>query len=254
MNNTKLICNSLNIKPQGSGVVDSACHCGVCGSAIIAGDVVDEMVFPASFTNQKDLVDELAEFRCGYCTSVMTNPEFVRKYSTMVFTKDGAYPIGKKINRAWFLINPPKPPFLMCVQSSKSQHITWRTPVSLSKDVFFVQLGDITLTIRHKVLMDALVVTKKIRDKYCELELSRSLKKKSKAVDRNKLRPLGYPDMKGQSLRIGQLQYWVKKMIEEGDLTPDEIQPLYELNWGEAWALDAASTEGKDAPTKPEKL
>jgi len=253
---SELACISTNTKPIGTRKATANGHCGVCGGAIRAGDLVDDMVFGASFSNHNELADEMADDKCGYCAAILSNTKFILNFSTCVYTKKEAFPFGKKINRAWFLINPPTPPFAITVQATKSQHVVWRAPVSLSKEVFYVQLGDNTLKIRHKFLMNAINTTTLLRDAYeKQLEdIAFKTKKKAKKTDRNKLRPLNYGEMKGQMLKLGQLQYWVKKLIKEGYVTEKDIASLKALNWGEAWALDTASTEGNAAPEKPDTL
>ena len=139
---SKIAIEALGLKPVGS-VSPEDTLCAVCGCEIKKGDLYDEdMVLPESFTNYSSLANPSGKHRCGNCTAVMTRKEFQMGWSTSIMSEEGYFQLLRKEHRAWFLLNPPEPPFAIGIQVSQQQHIIWRAPVSLSKDIIFMRIGE----------------------------------------------------------------------------------------------------------------
>lgn len=258
MYSSELVCRALGITPSssiGHPAEGEGC-CGYCGKPVKPGDVVETLEFKKTFIDQNMCADPVSEYACVYCTEVMDHSVFLQKLSTGVFTEEGMYPASKKINRAYFLLNPPAPPFSFAIQNGKSQHVVWKAPVNLSRDVFVVQLGDLSLTVRHAKLMAAVKVVHELRDIYCKWMLDSATEKGKapKKIDRNSLRALGYIDMKGQVVRTFSVAKWITDLIAAGQSSEDDLTPIYTLNWGESWLLDTATLEDEDVLIKPETL
>jgi len=236
----------LGLKPEGTMPCPENEICAVCGAPIAAGEICDEMVLPPSFTNHSSLAYMNNKYRCGACTAVMTRGDFQMGLATAIFSEDGYYSIMKGENRAWFLLNPPEPPFAVCVQNARMQHIVWRAPVSLSKEVILIRVGEQVVRIRRKYLMDAREVAILLNEKRAESE-----QKRGGRPTAAKLESPFVNDWKFQSASGGNWKGWVLKLLEEGAITEEEFRPLTVLNGAEAWALNAVL---HDAPVKPEPL
>lgn len=217
-------------------------RCGVCGATFeVLGEPMDALVLPASFTNHPSLAIPGSKWRCGACTAVMTNPTFQMGASTVLICSEGIYPIVRKEHRAWAFLTPPEPPFVIAIQNAKQQHVVWRSPVTLSQDLFLVRVGEQVMRIRRPLLLRA-------------CEEARLLSERNKSKGRPVKDAIENPfvnDWKLQSAQGGRMKSWLQKMLEEGTVTPMDISTLLELNGAEAWAMTAALFE---APIKPEAL
>lgn len=258
MYSSELVCLALGFTPSptlGQHAEHDGC-CGICGKPVHEGEKAEPLEFKSSFVDHNLCVNPAGEYACVYCTEIMDRSVFQQKLSTGVFTRDGMYPAAKKIHRAHFLLNPPPPPFSFAIQNGKSQHIVWKAPVNLSREVFVVQLGGLSLTVRHAKLIAAVALVHQLRDTYCQWEAAIAEQKgnKPKAIDRNALRALGYTDMKGQVVRTFMPARWLTDMIEQGQIEETTLAPFYALNWAESWLLDTASLEDDAVAIKPEPL
>lgn len=210
---------------------DHDSHCGICGGAIKAGDACDEMVLTKTFTNQNDLADMSAPYRCVGCASIMADGRFQMQLSSVVITPQAIYPFAKKVDRGFFLINPPEPPFAMVIGVSKQQHVVWRSPINLNNRRFQIQLGDDRVAIRHSRLMDAVNAVKSIH----ACDISEIIGKKNKVKENAS--PFTFSDMKSARSRQNEWAWWALLLRQEGKHDA-EFKVLDELTADEAWALD----------------
>ncbi|WP_347364487.1 type IV CRISPR-associated protein Csf1 [Vibrio vulnificus] len=223
---------------------DHDSHCGICGGAIKAGDACDDMVLTKTFTNQNDLADMSAPYRCVGCASVMADGRFQMQLSSVVITPQAIYPFAKKVDRGFFLINPPEPPFAMVIGVSKQQHVIWRSPINLNNRRFQIQLGDDRVAIRHSFLMEAVSAVKSIHA--CDIAATIGNKTKIK----ENASPFTFSDMKSACSGQNEWVTWAKLLRENG-IHKEEFNALDELTSDEAWALDFCLS---DEIKKPEPI
>lgn len=258
MHSGELVCLALGITPDPSlgAPAEHEGGCGICGKPIREGEKAEPLELKKTFVDHNMCANPAGEYICVYCTDIMDRSIFQQKLSTGVFTPEGMYPAAKKIHRAHFLLNPPSPPFSFAIQNGKSQHIVWKAPVNLCREVFVVQLGDLSLMVRHAKLTAAVALVHQLRDTYCQWmeDIAEQKGNKAKALDRNGLRALGYADMKGQLVRTFMPGRWIKDMIEQGVIAEETLAPLFTLNWAESWLLDTASLEDDAVSIKPDRL
>lgn len=210
-------------------------HCGVCGGTIAAGSACDDMVLTKSFTNQNDLADLASPYRCVGCASIMADNRFQMQLSSVVITPKAIYPFAKKIDRGFFLINPPEPPFAMVVGVSKQQHVVWRSPLNLNSRRFQIQLGDDRVAIRHSHLMEAVSAAKSIQA--CDISAAITAITGRKTKIKENTSPFTFSDMKSARSRQNEWAWWALLLRKEGKHDA-EFKALDELTSDEAWALD----------------
>jgi hypothetical protein len=71
----------------------------------------------------------------------MSKPVIAALHNSYI-TRDGVFKIAKFAHRKHFLLNLPKPPFMVCCGSgNNAQHAAWKTPVNLAREVFTVRVG-----------------------------------------------------------------------------------------------------------------
>lgn len=148
-----LIAQALGLQPQGVPAIRDA-NCTMCGADIHEGDPCAPFQVGNGFTDDLSLAARGSDVICGHCVH-MTSAEGLRNTGYGVFSMDGTRPFRKWADIASALENPPQPPFVMTYATAKNQHMAWRAPVNLSRDVFYVRVGLRDLRIRHASLMQA---------------------------------------------------------------------------------------------------
>lgn len=246
-----LAIQALGLSPEGSAVCNAEdLACAVCGSSIRRGDPVDDLVLPPSFTNRNSLVRPLGSYRCGACTAVMSRPEFQMGLSSALFSVEGYYPIARKEHRAWALLTPPEPPFAICVQTSQQQHVVWRAPVSLSRALIMMRVGERIIRLRSRSLAEAREVALMLHERRRRHEASAS-RSRGRPANADTIESPFVSDWKMQSVAGGTFKRWMATMLEEGIVAATDLEPLYRLNGGEVWALSAVL---HPHPVKPAPL
>lgn len=230
-NPSELVCASLALDPAdvGGTVLEADSACERCGQALVAGTVGVRSRYSNSFTNDFDLAARTG-VACQACIRVCDN-EILSGFAVFgsfrsvgtVFTTDGFYTVSTDAARAQLILEPPPPPFLVTIAASRKQHLIWRTPVSLSRDFFYVRLGNHLLSVRRPMLLRALQAIR-------TYQAAQHWRSPFKCLDRS----LSHP--------------------AHGQLRVDEIPPalrlvLNELGSGELWALTALVKDGIEAPT-----
>lgn len=238
---SQMIVNHHDINHVSSKTAEFDSRCGVCGGEIQSGDPCDDLVFPSSFTNQRELANFSAPYRCLGCSSVMADKRFQMQLSTVVITPDSIFPFAKKIHRGYFLLNPPNPPFSMVIGVSKQQHVIWRSPVNLDNKRFQIQLGDERITIRHNFLIDAVNAVKSIHSS----DLGAILEKKQ--IPKKTSSPFTFSNMKSARSKQSEWTNWAVK-LSGSDLYANEFKVLNQLSSSEAWALDFCLSDDIEKP------
>jgi CRISPR type IV-associated protein Csf1 len=78
------------------------------------------------------------------------------KTQLVCVTATAMIPAARPTHKKWLLLNPPEPPFVFLQTDSKLSHMIWRTPVTLSKELWYVRLGARLIVVRLPVVHEAL--------------------------------------------------------------------------------------------------
>lgn len=241
---SRLLVTAAKLPLEGVDLVDhrhEGCRCAVCGGPLNAGEPVDSLVLPKSFTNHAALAIPGGDWRCGACTAIMGRSIFQMGAATVLITEQGVYPIDRKEHRAWALMHPHAGPFAISIQTAKQQHVVWRAPVSLSPEVVLLRVGEQLFRIRKRLLLEAIGEAKKLD-----------------AINNSKGRPVKagienpfVNDWKFQNANGGRFKSWVLGLLRDGAISQQELPALFRLNGAEAWVLTAAL---HDTPVQPESI
>lgn len=242
---SEIAIKAVGLKPAGTHLADEAGRCCLCGAWIEPGDLVDDAKMPPSFTNKASLAAPNSKVRCGACTALLGRDEFQMQWATALFSAAGAFPLMKKEHRAWAFLTPPEPPFVIAIQNSKQQHVVWRTPVSLSRDLYFVRVGDQVVRIRRDKLVKARAAALTL------LDVRHATASASRGRPAATLESPFVNDWKFQSADGGTLKSWVTKLVREGHVLPEQLASLTALTAGEAWAIAAVL---HPTPVRPDRL
>lgn len=158
-----LYCAAAKLKPLGDEPVPADTYCIMCAAALPKGTLAArptgkkphetaKKIVGDSFNNKLHLRAMTGTHVCGHCVALWSN-DWLGKYSKSFACSEGVFFLQSNDDVAAFLLKPPEPPFVAVFSTKKKQHMVWRTPVSYSKDLFFVRIDDDVLTIRRAALL-----------------------------------------------------------------------------------------------------
>jgi CRISPR type IV-associated protein Csf1 len=214
-------------------------NCAMCGAPVAAGErclLTGKDTFTGSFNNRLDLAFPSSPAVCADCATLWQK-DFLQRYSKTVANRHGVYKLASNEDHAQFVLDPPEPPFVAILSTTQQQHLIWRTPVTLSKELLFVRLGDEVLSIRPQLVRQAL----KDYDALVGLMAAHKLKGLPCTFDRDLA-----------SERVGSIRSDVRRLALANGLA-DEVERLVSLTMGDWWALNAVRQfSGADkVPPKP---
>jgi len=257
---SRLACEAMRWHPMGSPGAHNGGHCAMCGHrldketpALPLKDAINEK----SFTDWTFLARG-ATHVCGWCARTVTSKakgydpnsgkskvvegDFTQTYADVVITPEGIFPFRTNQARAWFLLNPPEPPYVLWVKSAQRQHVVWRANVNYSRDLMVFPHGFQTLVVRPAQLERGKEAYDELLRRYQSLPGNKSRKT---LFIRGLSRTLESTSHGAFSDRVLE---WIN---QQGDPEIREcLEIVRSLTPGELWALGAL-TALKDTPQKP---
>ncbi|ENP0619773.1 hypothetical protein JTL48_27465 [Pseudomonas aeruginosa] len=218
--------------------------CGRCGRPIQPGDPYKPAKATDTFSDTRDLAAPGSSL-CGGCAILGLKPA-MNRLSYSVLTREGVYPIAKDVHKAWLFLSPPDPPFVAVISASTMAHLVWRTPVSLSKERFFLRYGNDLFTIRPEKINSAIACAEALKCRREEKQKSTGEKAKRATV---RLSPYLALDRNLVNHNHGQLS---PATIE--DMNQAERAIFLGLTPGEVWALSFLLTSKPPIPEQPQPL
>jgi CRISPR type IV-associated protein Csf1 len=221
------MCAGAKIEPVTSMVAAVDSHCVMCAVPVRAGErcnPVTRATFGDSFNNKFDLRAARGRYVCGHCLGLWTK-ELLQRFGKSYATADGVFKLAADADVAAFLLQPPEPPFIAVVSTAKTQHLVWRAPVNYSRETIMVRFGDAVLTIRRRVLEQAVIDWRRLREIMVEGNM--------KGVA-----PIRLERML-ESKNVGEIR---ADVAEAAKLAGDHaaMERLSRLSMGEFWGLNVA--------------
>ena len=136
---------------------DDAHHCAFCGvdlSAPLFEGKVAKYQPSAGFNNYSDLAVQRSNYLCPHCKVLADGQKYMLQAKTAVACTNGIYPLSKDVHLQNFFLNPPEPPFVVVYSTAKQAHLYWRTPLSLSKNLFIMRFNNEIATVRRKKVLN----------------------------------------------------------------------------------------------------
>jgi CRISPR type IV-associated protein Csf1 len=201
---------------------------------------------------------------CGWC-AVLTGKDGLLQSARGVFSAAGVTPFGAWLAIKAALLEPPEPPFVALYATKNNQHMAWRAPISFSRDLFYVRVGEDSLLIRRPVLNQALDASTRLRgalDDHFQKRASASGAKPRAAADAAKLRAKSArrtvphvflklsSDIKDTDHGVINPSLYKVEGVREGTLG-DDLRLLENLTLGELWAMTFVTYLGSQE--EPEK-
>lgn len=153
-----LYARAAKVAPITRSIVEADSYCVMCSMPLVAGSAanpITKQTFDQAFNNRLDLRALSGRYVCGECEALWSK-DWLQKYSRTFATSDKVYKFASNDQQAAFLLNPPEPPFAAIFSTRQQQHMIWRTPVSLSRELYTVRVDGDLLVIRQAALMDGL--------------------------------------------------------------------------------------------------
>lgn len=242
-----VVARALDVAPLGE---PSQKHglCAFCGLEITPDDRVTDLKKNISkgFMDDLSLAARGSQMLCGYCTYL--------KSDTGLKAAGGGYgvfsPAGVQSFRKWAevaeaLTNPPEPPFVMIYATAQNQHMAWRAPVNLSRDLYYVRVGLKDLKIRRQHLVEAVEHCRILGE---ALYPPQSTKPGKKTVPVRKTLPHPFlelaPDLKDTLHGVLNPRIFDK----EFDGLSEHLRAVMALTAGEVWGLRFVLTPGAGQP------
>lgn len=226
-----LYCAAAKVAPEAQGTVASDSYCAMCGARLLAGTAANPITkhtFDSAFNNRADLRARSGQYVCGECQALWCK-DWMQRYSKTFATRDNVYKFASNDQQAAFLLNPPEPPFVAIFSTKQQQHMIWRTPLSLSRQLYTVRVDNFVLLIRHAVLMEAWRAYRYAEEVMASTPLARTgrkLKPPAALFSRELARH-----------NMGTLRDDVQALLRQtGDAWV--IETLHNLSLGEWWALN----------------
>jgi CRISPR type IV-associated protein Csf1 len=162
---------------------------------------------------------------CGYCLPFFAK-DLMIKLQKVIISPTGAYSISKAENRAWLLLNPPTPPFVVLFSDAQLQHLIWRASVTLDPNYWRVQMGPRSHLVNRRRVLEAVGACRRIAAAHLE-QKGKQLRSPFISLD---------PEL--GDLNTGILRPDVRRFAASAGLS-DEMRSLEELSPGDLWAIGA---------------
>jgi CRISPR type IV-associated protein Csf1 len=222
-------------------------RCALTGTVVPAGTAyLVPWKAGSPFRDQYDIVERRSGFITQATAAIMPKP-FMQKYSKSVICRDGWYGFSSTEDVAWFLLHPPEPPFAMFFGIAQMEHMIWRTPLSLSRDLFFVRLGQRNLRVNRPRVLDVVE-----RSGACVAAVNDWLEGEGR-------KPIKQPFMsiarELNSVGSGQITGSVRDAADAGiEEAKAFVERFSELSSGDLWALGRINAARDKVLIKPKPL
>jgi CRISPR type IV-associated protein Csf1 len=235
MTASELVCRQAGLNPQGA-IGTTETFCLMCGRIIHSGEHRSTFRPSSSFMDSPELCarDKSTQV-CGYCVH-LTNKSLMLKTQLVCVTQEHVIPAAKLVHKKWLLLNPPEPPFVFLQTDAKLAHMIWRTPITVSQDMWYVRLGGRQLTVRLRLVRKALERFKGIAERF--------------EAAKHPKQPLRHP-FSTLDFELRDLHAWRIRGDVASFLDAHDSDLILALKPGEYWAL--AILTSKQKPEKPEK-
>ena len=238
LTSSEVVANALGYTPEGVPA-EAPGVCAMCGHEIRPGNLCSPLVLGAAFMDDASMAARGSQTVCGWCPTVMS-ADGLRSSGFGVFSAAGVMPFRKWADIAHAIVNPPDGPFVMLYATNQNQHMAWRAPVNLSRELFYVRVGLRDLKIRRPILLEAAAIAERIGLSIDAAEAGRR-NSKDKAAGKTLPNPFTWLSSDLKDARHGRLRTGA---LQLPDADQSLLQSIKSLTLGETWALRFLLTPG----------
>lgn len=247
LSSSEVVVTAMGLVPDGIPAKHEA-TCGYCGGHIKSGDMCIPFTAGSGFMDDLSLAARGSAWTCGYC-AVLLGVEGLRSSGYGMFSlTDGAVPFRKWGDIAKALENPVAPPFVAVYATANNQHMAWRAPINLSRDVFYVRVGLRDLRIRRPFTLRAVEAAVKIGE-FMGVAPTKSSLSHPYAILSSDLKDHAHGLLRTSATSKGKGKVL---LTEAREALPEEFFYLDNLTLGETWAMRflLSPTAGQKAETE----
>lgn len=234
-----ILCHAAGIRVQSNHLAEADTACGMCGIGLSRGQACCDILkkFDDTFTNRADLV-EGSRLVCMHCAAVWDESFWLSTGANGYTDGDEVVQLLSGQDKIRFLLDPPKPPFIVYQKVAQQQHMVWRSPVNWDRRRIFVRLGDEVMTLDLQKVHAAVKAWREVAQKLEALG-----RKHAFAMLEQKLMTPG----------VGAVMPDAAQMASDAGLGK-QVQALDGLTAGEWWALESLRKHEEGAPLPPRRL
>lgn len=220
-----------NVPAIANDTVTDDTFCVMCAAPLTDGtaaNLLTKHTFNSAFNNRLDLRALTGRYVCGDCQALWSK-DWLQKYSRTFATQAGIYKFASNDQQAALLLNPPEPPFCAIFSTRQQQHMIWRTPVSLSRELYTIRVDGDLLLIRQPLLLEGLRAYQHAIALMARTPLARSgrLLKPPVALFSRELAMQAMGSVRNDVAEL---------LLENGSMWA--VDTLHQLGMGEWWALN----------------
>lgn len=248
ISSTQLLIQSIGLPPQGDFIAKEDGCCAMCGGEYRVGDNIALFEPPDSFTEYADLQNPTGKHVCGACKAIWRK-EFMQTYTKSVVCEGGLFPFFSNDAVAYWLQNPPPPPYLMAISTQQLGHLFWKVPVNFSQDLMLVRYNDKILKIRRDHLLEAVEAARLLSSLLVANEAEKAGKGKKKPKEF--INPM-ILDRSLERSAHGSLRDDARALGKDDLAAYQAIAVLDQCTVGETWALAHVLYASPESCKKPE--
>lgn len=255
--NTEIAIRGLGLQLPQAKASEKETFCTCCGRPIKVGDPYQPLKFGADSFMDDAWFATRSHMACPWCAAALSSLvcKALGSCNSIVYTSEGAYPIATDEHRAWFLLNPPKGPFVVTASGTKNyQHVVWKAPVTLSSDLIFIGWPSRIMTIRHATLMRAVQVCREVGEAAKKIKEEGMAERKRKKAANDIPHPYVSLDRSLNDVDHAAIRSDIASMVGQSPIIAGGLAFLATLSLGETWALATLVKAKSVEPIKPEKL
>lgn len=229
---SKLAAQAAGLSCSGMHAALTHGQCVMCGLEYSVGDKIVPFLPPKSFMDYSALRNQGGSHICGWCNTVWSKV-FSQNYLKTVICSEGIFPASSNDHIAYWLLNPPEGQWLFLQSSQKVHHITFRTPINYSRDVYQIRMGENLVTIRRNMLIEGTQAAKELTEvanqiRYASGKRGTALKSPFVSLSRD-----------FDALSHGALRHDLITKANEMPSLQTHVKTITRLTAGELWALTA---------------
>lgn len=227
----------LALPPADGPAAPEATACMACGAPIASGEpAIAWKPSKSTFTDFQYLAAPQTGVVCADCRVFLDN-KVLQKTQKCVISETGAWSLSKDAHRAWWLTEPPAPPFVAMISDSMKQHLVWRAAPTLDRQRLTLQLGRRSLTIDRPLALEATDWCRSIADAARQAGIKVTPNHPFERLDRDMV------ELSHAALRAD-----VAAIAMDDPTLRDPLQRLLTLGNGELWALAVLAKSKPETP------
>lgn len=137
-------------------------ECYLCGKTCTSG-LNKKKLLPKTFNDHDKAKAPYSDYVCEACSfMILTNPNRRQAIRLFDYVASDKLVICNRRQMREYLINPPDPPFVICITLSQKKHLLWYLKTSYSRDNYFVTMEDKTFQVERNKFVEQLELVERL--------------------------------------------------------------------------------------------